>query len=493
MQTPTPQLSFFYPKGLDLETLAAAEGHTGRRAVSFADETAHVLYHFVKRIDQGGGAYINQQTAAEDLGSVRRVNEVLDALKRAGVLLTDNSYRATTEKREGYSKYYVLAPQFRGGLKRHRATARLSLRLVEKAKQRREARRAEVLAQVGSTNGSADLLERMHQYQLQLVVDNHDLAIAQLYEEYQATLARYEQHRATLDQPYKRKAYKAVYEALSAEKGIYSFPTPTRVGEDFAKVTGPLTMYQYLVNHLNQRMVNDQYQLWAIDQKAMAYPSRPDIKSRVFNVLCNTSKRVLRFLRHKSQPAGATLAGPDVKNSQPAVLGALVARELCERSQAPAATTHQYLQEVQEGKHYQQLASVARPELIKRNENGEPEFVSDAAKQAFKPQTFVLYFGELNQMLGTVGQAFKGRYPEIFAVIEERKRNDYKALAIDLQRLEAKIMVDTALREVYARGLFALPVHDSFFCLPENLEEIKEIMREAWQQVAGLVPQIANK
>ena len=79
-------------------------------------------------------------------------------------------------------------------------------------------------------------------------------------------------------------------------------------------------------------------------------------------------------------------------------------------------------------------------------------------------------------------RGFKKLFPTVYEVLEYYKKINYKDLSIDLQRVEAEIMINAVVPGLAAKNIFALTIHDSILTTDENVKLVQEIMMDVFKQ-----------
>jgi len=186
---------------------------------------------------------------------------------------------------------------------------------------------------------------------------------------------------------------------------------------------------------------------------------------RVFHNVCNLHKRVRPFLRYKGMP----LVEVDISNCQPLLLYSLYPDK-------GADEARRYLELVESGKFYEVL-----------------QVLCDAPdREKFKKQ-FYSYLFSPNYWQTKAGEVFKNHFPELAAVIYEMKKDEYNALALALQQLEADLVITAVVPILAQKGIPIVTIHDSIATLPECVEEVKKVIQTECFRLYGIAPSIKEK
>jgi hypothetical protein len=108
--------------------------------------------------------------------------------------------------------------------------------------------------------------------------------------------------------------------------------------------------------------------------------------------------------------------------------------------------------------------------------------------QVKKIAVFTPMFGEIRE---NYTSPFEKMFPQIHAAINHYKAEDYTALSISLQQLEAHLILDKICNKILKNKpqiscLFT--VHDSIITTHENEELVIQVMKEEYQKYFGYTP-----
>jgi hypothetical protein len=109
-------------------------------------------------------------------------------------------------------------------------------------------------------------------------------------------------------------------------------------------------------------------------------------------------------------------------------------------------------------------------------------------RDAFKAQFFAhVLYGKVGEWSGALPmvQAFARLYPEVWTMIVEAKKDDYRALARRMQRRESDFIYNRVLPRMMARCPTAriLTVHDAVYCEERHKGELIAIMEEEFERL----------
>lgn len=94
-----------------------------------------------------------------------------------------------------------------------------------------------------------------------------------------------------------------------------------------------------------------------------------------------------------------------------------------------------------------------------------------------------------------VFKAFKKLFPEVAAIIELLKANDYTHFPVILQHLEAHLILNKICNTIYQKNpsIPLFTIHDSILTTEEHLDIIKSTIQEVYQDLLGDAPKLSCK
>ncbi len=88
---------------------------------------------------------------------------------------------------------------------------------------------------------------------------------------------------------------------------------------------------------------------------------------------------------------------------------------------------------------------------------------------------------------------FKNEFPNIYKIISNIKKTNHKDFAINLQKLESKVFIDTICRKLVEENIIPFSVHDALIVKKEEVRRTKEIMEEVLFEYLGGIPKISKE
>jgi len=195
--------------------------------------------------------------------------------------------------------------------------------------------------------------------------------------------------------------------------------------------------------------------------------------NRAHTNLTNLASDLRQFIRYK----GKKIAQVDLRNSQPFLLNLLIKNKIDWSNEAQVSEYKQFKQITEEGKFYEFLM--------------EKFEVSEEKRKEFKLMFFGRVFFDMNRnTLKKEEVLFKQLFPTIFGFIREYKEEDYTNLAIQLQKVESKVIIHECINKIRTERpeMFVSTIHDSIVCEPINLDYVDGIIKDIFEVRYNLKP-----
>ena len=204
---------------------------------------------------------------------------------------------------------------------------------------------------------------------------------------------------------------------------------------------------------------------------------------RVHNNVTNLAKIFRPFLSFQSK----RLMEIDISNSQPLLLNVLISRYLLRNFSAyNCGTNPPYVPQNSDLRLYKEITEQGRFYEYMMNELG-----IDEDRDSFKVRMFTkLFYGKVFE--SEERTAFRKIFPEVSEIIDYYKKINYRDLAIELQRAEAEIIIDSIVPRLATEKIFALTIHDSILTIQDNVKLVQEIIMDEFMKY-DLVPTLRIK
>lgn len=200
------------------------------------------------------------------------------------------------------------------------------------------------------------------------------------------------------------------------------------------------------------------------------YINQSKVCKRLFNTFCNLKREHRKYILL----GGKEHSNTDIVNSQVTLSIPLIREAICD----PASEDFlRYQHLATSGKFYEFLAEAMGVDISNDDERGK-----------FKKEFFgAVFFSKPSTKKSKMKDAFEKHFPTVHEAINKIKSGNYKRFSIELQRLEADIMISDALNTLQEEGHMALPLHDAIYVNNEaSLLRAKEIIRESCLAKYGL-------
>ncbi len=120
-----------------------------------------------------------------------------------------------------------------------------------------------------------------------------------------------------------------------------------------------------------------------------------------------------------------------------------------------------------------------------------PENISIERKDV-KEIIYKVFFSK-NRSFLKEKKIFKSRYPTIYSIIYNLKKERHNKFAICLQRIESEIFIQKICKRLVEEGIVPLTIHDSIIIVDAQKERGLLIMQEVYREFLGQSPIFINK
>jgi hypothetical protein len=449
---------------IDILTWLQAFGFSERYQNDHLDKYHYFLHLitekkvFNKAIGPEGFVSLNMKHLESFLGNPYAA-QVRNNLLMWGIIQCDGSY-----SKGKYSLGYRIAPEYQG---------KAVLRNIHKT-ETMVAKLKKLQATYQDKTGKDSQLKN-----LKLVGIRHAQALTYIDAKLEATLTFIDAQDGILssfdkDSGMDNEWYSTFLSTSSLLANIYPLMFDELVKKGFqAKENEGLTAYDLLTNYVTEQYNRDFVAILKIANGDYFY-KQPDPSSRVFTNVSNLSTDLRQFLIHRKDKT--RLVNLDIRNSQPYLLSLLL--------------TDKYagIDLPEDVKHYIQLTSTGTFYEYMMNHLG-----TEAGKRrAFKIKFFASLFFCQNHHAArtTAGKAFKNIFPNVYTLIHELKADDYRQLAITMQRREASVILGVIGKQLLKENMWFVTIHDSVVVTQDNVEAVKNIITEAFLAAVGVAPTI---
>lgn len=202
---------------------------------------------------------------------------------------------------------------------------------------------------------------------------------------------------------------------------------------------------------------------------------------RVHNNITNLSRNFRPFLNF----SGEKLIEIDISNSQPLLFNILISRYLL-RYMDYRGINLPYVPQNSDLRFYRELT-----EKGKFYEYVMDKFGINEDRALFKTRLFSKVFYN-REYPNKEREMFTKLFPTVSKIISYYKAPDYKKLAIDLQRVEADIMINYVVPRLAEEKIFLLTIHDSILTIPDNVKLVQAAIMEEFKKF-NLTPTLKVK
>jgi len=223
-----------------------------------------------------------------------------------------------------------------------------------------------------------------------------------------------------------------------------------------------------------------------------------DIAGRVHTNITNLSRELRQFLRFEGKP----LINIDISNSQPFLFNILIQNYLNSKQVKTYFSYYNnnitntnylnppYVVTIPDIDKYERLTSEGRFYEYLMKEGG----LKNECRQEFKKSFFgkVFFCQSRDQYTYKEAKLFRKLFPNVYNIILHYKSEDYKQLAINLQKAEANIMINKICKRISIERpeIFVSTIHDSILTTEENKEYICNVILSEFENNFKLKPSL---
>ncbi|MFH1196969.1 MAG: hypothetical protein V1720_14825 [bacterium] len=237
---------------------------------------------------------------------------------------------------------------------------------------------------------------------------------------------------------------------------------------------------QYVSYNISVDMIESKSFFFTVDSTA----------GRVHNNITNLSRDLRPFLRWNDKG----LVEIDIANSQPFLFNILIDTYYksmsVSNSDINLSYGNQNIEKMNDIQRYRYLTSngIFYEYLMDKMEVKED-------RQEFKIRFFSkIFFSKDNSGYVTdERRQFKKLFPYVSEIVSYYKKNDYRKLAISLQRAEAEIIINKVVPKLAEKGIYVLTIHDSILTTTENVKLVEQTIKEEFKNNYNLYPTIKIK
>lgn len=268
---------------------------------------------------------------------------------------------------------------------------------------------------------------------------------------------------------------------LPQHKYIYECLKKISINEDEARyfIEHNTTKIEEYVNHsISVDLIVNRDYFFVADSTA----------GRVHNNITNLSSDLRQFLRYENN----ALVEIDIRNSQPFLFNLLIQDYIYNSLPHPQGYDNKSLsygtKSLDDIELYRDLTSKGM-----FYEYLMPYFLTNS-RDEFKKNIFGrVFYNDENRHQYEEWFSFQDIFPNVAKIISWYKKDNYKNLAIELQRAEAEIMINGIVPRLAAKEIFLLTIHDSILTTQENVETVSRVILEEFQNRYNLIPTLKIK
>lgn len=165
----------------------------------------------------------------------------------------------------------------------------------------------------------------------------------------------------------------------------------------------------------------------------------------------------------------------DLKNSQPVIFNSILKDYFPSASEDLMMEIRKYQAATFSGEWYEELMKIFKKD-----------------RESSKDLWMIIAYSK-NKKHVHIKNQFKSVFPNIYQIIENIKKTNYKNFAVSLQKLESEIFIDKICRRLVDEDIIPFSVHDALIVKKEEAKRTKEIMEEVLFEYLGGTPKISEE
>lgn len=220
--------------------------------------------------------------------------------------------------------------------------------------------------------------------------------------------------------------------------------------------------------------------------------SCPCSTNRLYSSITSFPGEVRRCLRHNKD----SLFYIDISNCQPFIFLYFIMEYLNGEITPDVAL---YIDLVCNGQLYEfMMEKLGRTDIVKKDTSEmtpEEEREYDEKRSVFKVDFFGKVFFSTERRYWKERKIFDMYFPTVSKVISTMKDGNYKNLPIQLQKFEAKLILDNVFYQLAIRhgNSYAVPLHDAVICEAKIKDVVCDIIYETMEAMVGFRPTLKIK
>jgi hypothetical protein len=118
--------------------------------------------------------------------------------------------------------------------------------------------------------------------------------------------------------------------------------------------------------------------------------------------------------------------------------------------------------------------------------------INNLNRNLIKEIMFKVFYSE-NYLYPELKDIFKSIFPTIYNWIYEYKKENYKSLSIQMQKIESEMCIDIISQELDKLNINYLTIHDAWLVDNNNIPKVKEIIESKFQEKYNNIPHLKTE
>lgn len=122
------------------------------------------------------------------------------------------------------------------------------------------------------------------------------------------------------------------------------------------------------------------------------------------------------------------------------------------------------------------------------------QYVFDHTSNDFNKEDILIFmYSPLKKENRLLRNFFQEHFPTLYTLMKTIKLDSYRDLSIDLQKLEAEMMINTVAPILLSRNILFVPIHDSVMISSKYKDEVMSIIKDEFKKKYNIVPVLKVK
>ncbi len=244
------------------------------------------------------------------------------------------------------------------------------------------------------------------------------------------------------------------------------------------------------LQHVGERYANELAKASNVEEEQKAYRRYSSRIASIHSIKNGRTNKSLRFHRNETNNRLDTnltnmasdlrpfiagyqnMAYLDLVNSQPVLFNVILRKYYESAPEGLKKELDEFLESTTKGKWYEKLQEVFS---VSRDEAKAIWMEIAYSKNRSYPQR---------------KRIFKSKFPFIYSIIHDIKKDGHAKFSVELQKIESKVIIDKICKELVGCGIIPYTMHDGLLVPKEHAQSTLQIMEDSLKMLIGETPKI---